>query len=113
MSIFINKFIQKKSLKSVLIIPFVLQIVAAVGLVGYLSFKNGEKAVNKLASQVQNEIASQVEDHIKVYLDYHHIITQSNINGFQLNQLSKYASEALEKHLWKQVQIFKSVRSIR
>ncbi|ETX01807.1 MAG: hypothetical protein ETSY1_05970, partial [Candidatus Entotheonella factor] len=62
--------------------------------------------------QVQDEIVSRVEEHIKVYLEYPHIITQSNINGFQLGQLSKNNPAALEKHLWKQVQIFKSIRSI-
>ncbi len=100
------------SLRTVLIVPFILQIFAAVGLVGYLSFQNGEKAVNKLALQLQDEITDQVEDHIQDYLEYPHIITQSNINGFQLKQLSLNNPAALEKHFWKQVQLFPSVRSI-
>ncbi len=32
----------KLSLRSLLIVPFVLQIFAAVGLTGYLSFRNGK-----------------------------------------------------------------------
>jgi hypothetical protein len=35
-------------LQLVLIVPFVVQVFGAVGLVGYLSFKNGEKAVHDL-----------------------------------------------------------------
>ncbi len=108
----INKLIHKKSLRIVLIIPFILQILTAVGLVGYLSFKNAEKAVNKLAFELQNEITDRVEDHIKDYLEYPQIITQSNINAFQLKQLSVDDPAALEQHLWKQVQLFESVRSI-
>ncbi|NET41370.1 cache domain-containing protein [Okeania sp. SIO2B3] len=108
----INKLTHKKSLRIVLIIPFILQIITAVGLVGYLSFKNAEKAVNKLAFELQNEITDRVEDHIKDYLEYPQIITQSNINAFQLKQLSVDNQAALEQHLWKQVQLFKSVRSI-
>ncbi|NES65633.1 MAG: response regulator [Okeania sp. SIO2D1] len=108
----INKLTHKKSLRIVLIIPFILQIITAVGLVGYLSFKNAEKAVNKLAFELQNEITDRVEDHIQDYLEYPQIITQSNINAFQLKQLSVDNPAALEQHLWKQVQLFESVRSI-
>jgi hypothetical protein len=36
------------SLRLVLIVPFVLQIFADVGLVGYVSFRNGQKAVNEM-----------------------------------------------------------------
>jgi len=38
--------LEKLPLGVVLIVPFVLEIVGAVGLVGYLSFRNGQKAVN-------------------------------------------------------------------
>lgn len=31
-------------LQAVLVVPFVVQIFAAVGLVGYLSFRNGQQA---------------------------------------------------------------------
>ena len=49
---------------------------------------------------------------MKDYLEYPHIITQSNINAFEFEQLSINNPAALEQHLWKQVQLFQSVRSI-
>lgn len=48
--------LEKPPLGVVLIVPFVLQIVGAVGLVGYLSFRNRQKAVNNLASQLMSEV---------------------------------------------------------
>ena len=36
----------------ILVVPFVLQIVAAVGLTGWLSFRNGQKAVNDVANPI-------------------------------------------------------------
>jgi hypothetical protein len=36
---------QKVPLRLVLVVPFVLQIFAAVGLVGYFSLRNGQKAI--------------------------------------------------------------------
>ena len=48
------------SLGTVLIVPFVVQIFAAVGIVGYLSFKNGQKAVNNLAYQLMEEVSDRI-----------------------------------------------------
>lgn len=48
---------QKVPLRLVLVIPFVLQIFAAVGLVGYFYLRNGQKAINDLAIQLQTEVS--------------------------------------------------------
>jgi hypothetical protein len=41
---------QKFRLRTKLVVPFVLQIVAAAGLVGYLSFHSSQKAIIPLLS---------------------------------------------------------------
>ncbi len=51
---------RKLPLRFVLIVPFVLQIFAAVGLVGWLSFRNGREAVNEVASQLRSENQSKI-----------------------------------------------------
>jgi hypothetical protein len=48
---FLGRVFRNFRLQEVLIVPFVLQITIAVGLVGYLSFRNGQKAVNEVAFQ--------------------------------------------------------------
>jgi signal transduction histidine kinase len=62
----ITNLIAKVRLRTVLTVPFVLQIVGTVGLVGYLSFENGrrsvENLVNQLISQVDDRIEHQTED---------------------------------------------------
>ena len=55
------------SLKYILIIPFLLQLTGVVGLIGFLSFKNGEKSINELTNHLLLENASRVEDHLKYY----------------------------------------------
>ncbi|MBD1882730.1 hypothetical protein [Microcoleus vaginatus] len=42
----------KISLRRLLVASLVLQIVAAVEIVGYLSFRNGDKAVEELAEEL-------------------------------------------------------------
>ncbi|HEY9866379.1 MAG TPA: hypothetical protein V6D21_19565, partial [Candidatus Obscuribacterales bacterium] len=59
---------EKLSLRFILIVPFVLQVFAAVSLTGYLSLKNGQKAVNNLATQLQNEVSSRIYQHLNNYL---------------------------------------------
>jgi uncharacterized membrane protein YcfT len=46
---------RKVSLRTLAIVPFVIEIIAVVGIVGYLSFKNGQQAVNELAFALQDK----------------------------------------------------------
>ena len=50
----------KLSLRSVLVLPFILQIFTAVGLTGYFSLQNGQRAVNDVASQLRLEISNRI-----------------------------------------------------
>jgi len=49
----------KLPLQSVPVISFVVQITAAVGIVGYFWFQNGQQAVNQLATQSINRRPGQ------------------------------------------------------
>jgi methyl-accepting chemotaxis protein len=96
----------KIRLRTALVLPFVLQIIAAVGLVGYLSFRNGQEAVNRLASQVRLEVASGTLRVMEDYFSLPHKITRSNINAVRLNQIKLQDKEALERHFVYQMQTF-------
>jgi len=102
----------KATLQTVLIVPFVLQIVGAVGLVGYLSFRNGQQAVNDVASQLRREISDRTADQIKTYLKTPHLINATNANGIRLGQLDIKNPQALERHFLKQIQVFNSLSRI-
>ncbi|WP_334926810.1 hypothetical protein [Nostoc sp.] len=56
-------------LRLVLVLPFVLQIFAAVALTGYLSLCNGQQAVNDLASRLQREVSDRIDQHLDSYLN--------------------------------------------
>ncbi len=72
----------KLPLRTVLVIPFVVQIAGAVALVGYFSFQNGEEAVRDLASQLRNEISDRIQQQIQTYVDIPHTINRINANAF-------------------------------
>ncbi|MEG4502741.1 ATP-binding protein [Microcoleus sp. F6_B4] len=102
----VSKMSDKLPLRIVLIVPFVLQIVGAVGLVGYLSFKNGQKAVNNLASQLMSEVSLRVEQNLQVYLTTPHQINQTKLDAVKLGLLKMDNLSAWEKYLWRQVQLY-------
>ncbi|MFB8789949.1 MAG: PAS domain S-box protein [Potamolinea sp.] len=102
----------KTPLRTVLIVPFVLQIVGAVGLVGYLSFRNGQQAVNDVASQLRGELSDRTSDRIKTYLTTPHLINLTNADAIRLGQLNIKNPKALERHFFKQIQVFNSLSRI-
>jgi len=100
-------------LRSLLIIPFVLQIFAAVGLVGYLSFRNGQKAVNDLASQLTGEVRGRIEQHLDSYLITPSVVNQSVLNGIALGYLELKNPRSMERYFSKQMQLFEEVSYIQ
>lgn len=102
----VYKILDKLPLRSVLIVPFVLQIVGAVGLVGYLSFRNGQKAVNNLASQLMSEVSLRVEQNLQVYLTTPHQINQTKLDAVKIGLLNMENLSVWEKYLWRQVQLY-------
>jgi signal transduction histidine kinase/CheY-like chemotaxis protein len=100
------KLLDKLPLRTVLIVPFVLQILGAVGLVGYLSFRNGQKAVNNLASQLMSEVSSRVEQNLQVYVATPHLINQNKLDAVKLGLLTMDDLSSWEKYLWRQVQLY-------
>lgn len=96
-------------LQFVLVVPFALQIFAAVGLVGYLSFINGQKAVNDLANQLQQEVSSRIDQHLDNYLTLPKQINELNADAVLTGKLNLQDIEASGRHFWKQIIVFKSV----
>jgi hypothetical protein len=96
----------KFRLRTALVVPFVLLIVLAVGLVGYMSLRNGQQAVNRLARQVRLEVASGTQQVMENYLSTSHQITRSNINALRLGEIKLQDKQALERHFFYQLQTF-------
>ncbi|MBD2462029.1 PAS domain S-box protein [Oscillatoria sp. FACHB-1407] len=70
------------SLRTLLVVPFVLQIVTAVGLVGWLSFLSGQKAVNEVATSLQTELAFRIQRELQGYFESPHSLNRLNSVSF-------------------------------
>jgi signal transduction histidine kinase/CheY-like chemotaxis protein len=99
-------------LRIVLIVPFVLQIFGTVGLVGYLSFRNGQQAVKDLAHQLMDEVGNRVELYLETYLATPQLINRINADVVRTGQLDLTDLPQLEQHLYTQILQFDSVSTI-
>ncbi|MEG5017928.1 MULTISPECIES: ATP-binding protein [unclassified Microcoleus] len=104
-----NRYKKKVSLRLILVFPFVLQIFAAVGLTGWLSLRNGQKAVNEVASQLRSEITARIQQQLNTYLDTAPRVNQLNANALRLGYLNPDELESMERYLWEQIQAFPSL----
>ncbi|WP_036483217.1 ATP-binding protein [Myxosarcina sp. GI1] len=108
----IVKFYRNLTLQDILTIPFLLQISLVVGLVGYFSFRNGQLAVNGIASKLRNEVTLNVEQHLQNYLEKPQLIVKLNQKAAKLGQLSWKNLSVIETNFWHQIEIFDSVYAI-
>ena len=92
----------KFPIRLVLVVPFVLQISAAVGLTGWLSLKNGQQAVNDLAAQLRAEIVARIETQLRDYLQAPRVINQINANAIELGHLDSQDTGSLTRQFWRQ-----------
>ena len=100
-------------LRLVLVLPFVLQIFGAVGLVGYLSFKNGQQAVNDLADRLMDQSSNLVSKHLDNYLETPQKINQINQDAIALKLLNLKDFKTAGHYLWKQVQAYPNLSFIQ
>jgi signal transduction histidine kinase len=108
----ITKVAGKATLRTVLIIPFVFLIVGTVGLVGYLSLRSGEKAVENLAGQLVGEVSDRVKQKLQHYLSVPKQINQNNAAAIRLGILNWQDFSTLESYFAQQLQIYPAASGI-
>ncbi len=105
----------KIPLRWVLVTSFVVQIVAAVGIVGYLSFRNGQRAVEELAQKLIAETGKRVEEKLTDFLENTHLVNQLNVEAIDRSELNLNLGQRQprgEKFLSQQMRSFKSIQWI-
>lgn len=93
-------------LRLVLVVPFVLQILTAVGITGWISLRNGHKAVHDLATQLRSKTSDQVTHHLEDQLLIPHQINQLNIDAIEAGILDLQDFAGLERTFYRQMRIF-------
>ncbi|VXD24250.1 putative Histidine kinase [Planktothrix serta PCC 8927] len=108
----VYKIARTLPLRSIIVVPFVLQTFIAVGLTGWLSLRHGQEAVNEVATQLRSEISDKIRQHLSDYLKVPNFINQINAEAVAHYHFDINDSEPLEEHLLNYIRVFPSVKSI-
>ncbi|GAB1544048.1 hypothetical protein NUACC21_67240 [Scytonema sp. NUACC21] len=108
----ISQSLLRVPLRVALIVPFILQISAAVGFTAYFSLRNGQKAVNEVATQFRNEVTTRIHQYVSEYMGIPPLVTQINADAIRLGELDLKDAKSLERHFWLQMQLFNSLSPI-
>lgn len=104
--------IHKVPLRFLLVVPFVLQIFTIVGLTGWISLRNGQKAVNDLATQLRSEVTARIEQKLLDHLKTAPLVNQINIDAIQLGSLDLTDQAFVKRYLLNQLKQFNQLSGI-
>ena len=76
------------SLQTLLIVPFVLQVLGVTGLVGYFSYRSGQRTIESLADKLMEETGDLVTQDLNSYLQMGHRINASHIAALRSGAIS-------------------------
>jgi two-component system sensor histidine kinase ChiS len=97
------------SLNSILVVPFVLQIIGAVSLTGWLASRSSRYAVREAINELTIQVNDKIESHIDYYLRMPHLILQANGIAITSQVLNAEDLIALEQHFFSQLQFYTAV----
>ena len=104
-----QKVIQSSSLRLAFTVPVVVQLTIAVGLVGYLSFRNGQLAVQDLASRLRSEVSAHIKGELEGYFGDPHAINRLNATAFSNGELDIVQAQQGEHLLFQQMKIYPAI----
>ena len=105
----VSKRRPKLPLRLILVVPFIVQIFAAVGLTGWLSLRNGQRAVNDVTTQLRSEVTARIQQELDNFLSTPYLVNQINIDDIRVGHLDLNNLQNWLPHIWRQLQLFDSV----
>ena len=87
------------SLRTLLIVPFVLQVVGITSLVGYLSYRSSQQAIADLAQQLTTETSHRITEKLDSYLQRAHQSNNARIAALKTETISLNDLDQLHRYL--------------
>lgn len=103
LSLNLGRIFSKLSLKTILIVPYVIQILGAFGALGYIAFLNGQQTVDDLGKKLTNKISDRIQQHVLGYLNQSHQVLRITNDAIESANLDIYNFVALRRYFWEVV----------
>lgn len=81
-----KKFYPRTNLRSLLVLPFVFQLLIILGMINFVSYRNTQKALRDVTDRFQKEITLRIENHLIDYLNMGNHLNKVNETGIIFNQ---------------------------
>ncbi|MDY7012945.1 MAG: ATP-binding protein [Cyanobacteriota bacterium] len=105
----IARSLARAGLPVVLIVPLVIQLIGATGIVGYFFVQHEQDTVRELAMQLMNEMGDRIEYQLETHLDAPHLLNQTNANAIEPKIAGAADAGEIETFLLQQLRSFESV----
>ncbi len=99
-------------LRTLLVVPFLIQVCGFAGLMGYLSYRSAQQAISELAQQLMTQTAEQVSARLDSYIHQPSQLVSLNTSAARQGSLDLQDSAEVEKRLSRQIRTFKDVNDL-
>lgn len=107
-----HRLLPNTPLKLILIVPFVMQITAAVGLTAWLSIRYSQRTVNELAQQLRNTTARQINTEVQQLLSTAYLVNDLSSKMIQRENLGLTNIQAIQDPYWDYFHTFPNIRGL-
>ncbi|MDJ1185449.1 cyclic nucleotide-binding domain-containing protein [Roseofilum casamattae] len=104
--------INRLHIRHLLPILIVAPSIFVVGTIALIVFQKTRENINIVSVELSGTIADRVETHIRDYLVTPQLISASNIKRIESGTLDLTDLSQLEKHFWRDIQVFHNTKSI-
>ena len=102
----------KIPLSLVITMPFLLSTFGIVGLISWLTFSNGHRAIVQLSTQLHRKVTEQVQERLHSYLELPYTLNRLNANNLDLEQINSSQERKIQTQFWKHIQDFPHVSNL-
>ncbi|NEO87112.1 MAG: diguanylate cyclase [Spirulina sp. SIO3F2] len=90
----------------------IAQVIGTVSLVGYLSYRSGQQAVQQLSERLMTEVGARVNLYVTRELWLAMQVNRMNVEAVQSGAVSLQDLPAIEKLLWRRITLFKKLTTV-
>ncbi len=95
-----------------LVLQFTIQVTTIVGIVGYISYRSGQKTVAILVNQLMEKISDRTQQQLSSYFNTTRAVSQSNAILLQQGVFDGYDLEVMERHYVQQLKIMPKLTTV-
>jgi PAS domain S-box-containing protein len=104
----VRAFPGKLRLRTTLVVPFVLQIIGAVGMVAWIAYHSAEQSVNEVANQLRTELTDRITERLETYVSLPQAINRLNATTFAQGDID-VSNPKGDYHFWQALQLYETL----